>query len=542
MLCGLMLFVVACGYRVSRTGPGRVEVEVRVDGSRSAGELDHAWEYITGSGNAALYIRPGWNDRILAHLKDVHDHLGIQTVRFHGIFLDEVGVYQGPGRYNFANVDKIYDAILATGVKPFVELSFMPEALAACDKHGFPRGYRPNICPPANYEEWGRMIEAFARHVEERYGAAEVRTWQFEVWNEPNLAVFWGGSKEDYFQLYRVTASALKAVDPELKVGGPATSAAADPWIWDLASFCRDNQLPLDFITTHGYSNERLRPFLQDTRAAGLDPVIVPEQGFYYNELRLIRQILTATPYPAAPVYLTEWNSSVAYSYKMNLWPNDHDLPNDAAYMCAGVKKANGYSQGFSHWTHSDVFEEWGLPGEQWPVKNAAFHGGFGLITIDGIHKPSYHAFAFLHRMGRNLLDPQITAAAGAGVDALVTLDNGELRALVWNHLDTIKQQRASGPLVKATITFVNLPESARNKTLHAFRIDVDHGNPFAEWLDMGQPGQLSTEQADRLKKLSDNTLADPGLQAIISGPELSLDFELPPAAVVFFTTDKEGL
>ena len=338
-------------YVIPDTSGRPLEVEIKASASKSSGGLDHAWEFMAGSGHAGFYFRPVWSDRILSHLEDVHHNLGIQTVRFHGIFIDEVEVYQGPGEYNFDNVDRVYDAILATGVKPFIELSYMPEELASCDKRGFVRGYKPFICPPSDYDEWGSMMEAFARHLVERYGIEEVRTWHFEVWNEPNLNIFWGGSKKEYFRLYEVTAKAIKSVDPELKVGGPATSGSIFPWIHDMIKFCDDKDLPLDFISTHGYANELIAPMRYEALKAGEFSLPSFGQGYFYNEVRDIRKCMEGSGRPNLPLYLTEWGSSIAYSYdkKYLLWPNDHDLPNDAAFMCGAVKQANGYTDGFSH-------------------------------------------------------------------------------------------------------------------------------------------------------------------------------------------------
>ncbi len=534
------LIAMGCGagYKIPEISGNSVKVPIVVDASQSAGMLDHSWEVIAGSGHGGLYVREGWSERTLVHLADVHENLGIQMVRFHGIFGDEVGIYRGPGRYDFSRLDRAYDGVLAAGVKPFIELSFTPRELASGMARGFPFGYKPYISPPESYEEWGNMVQAFARHLVERYGLKEVKTWYFEVWNEPNLPVFWGGDMDDYFRLYDVTAKAIKSVHPDLQVGGPSTSQAA--WIWEFLVHCQDENQPLDFISTHGYYNENTSKLMKQANKAGVEFEREQRPGFFYDEVRLINEIMDKSRLGRLPLYITEWNSSIAYSYKMPSifvsWPNDHDLPNDAAFMCKAVKDVNGYTDGFSHWTYSDVFEEWSLPGKRWPVKRGAFHGGFGVITIDGIHKPSYHAFAFLHKMGKDLVKTEVQSPR-KGLDAMATLDSEILSVLVWYWLDTLFEKETGGPEAVVTLRLENLPVELIGKNIYAYRIDTRHGNTFEEWLNMGKPGKLTRRQVARLKEISDSTIRSQDLDRNIEGSNMTIEFSLPPAGVVFIST-----
>ncbi len=539
----LTLLFVAClwlaigcggGYKTPLVQTPGTPVVININAADSAGQLDHAWEFIAGSGHAGLYIREGWSDKMLAHLGDVHDNLGIQMVRFHGIFLDEVGIYQGPGNYDFSRSDRVFDGILAAGVKPFLELSFVPREMASGWARGFPLGYKPYISPPESYQEWANMVGALVEHLVERYGIDEVRTWYFEVWNEPNLPFFWSGDMDDYMLLYDLTAAAVKAVDPGLRVGGPSTSQGE--WIWDLLEHCRKTGTPVDFITTHVYGTEDTSKQQGQSESAGVSFKINEQGRVFYEQVRQSNKIIQAGEQGPLPLFITEWNSSVVYSYKMFPGFNDHDLPNDAAFMCKAVKDVNGQTAGFSHWTYSDVFEEWGMPGEHWPIKNPTFHGGFGLITVDGIHKPSYHAFTFLHRLGTNMLDTQVIADR-QGIDALATLDEGKLGILVWYYLDTMIERETKGPVAQTELNLNNLPRSLMGKKLIAYRIDQDHGNPFAEWIEMGKPKQLPAAQLDQLKSTSDDTLRAPESDSEIDGENLTLSFELPPAGIIFLTT-----
>lgn len=242
-------------------GMVREMINIGIDSNAQKHLFCRHWQFGIGSGHAALALRSDY----ITLLKKVREELGITYVRFHGIFNEDMDVVRslkdilpirGAERfveYNFEKIGTAYDNILSCSMKPFVELSFMPELLAGgSTKSGL--FYRPNITPPADYEQWGRFIERFIRYLTGRYGIEEVADWYFEVWNEPDLGVFFDGKKEDYFKLYEVTVRAVKTVDERLRVGGPATSASK--WIGSFLEYCRVNHTPLDFVSTHQYAGD----------------------------------------------------------------------------------------------------------------------------------------------------------------------------------------------------------------------------------------------------------------------------------------------
>ncbi len=205
---------------------------MRIDARAAASEFPHFWEQMFGSGRAILTLRESYRKDVRA-VKEVTD---FRYVRFHAILHDEVGVYNedehGNPVYNFSYVDEIYDGLLKNGVRPFVEISFMPKKLAFNPDALHPFWYKQNVSPPKSYGKWDGLITALARHLVERYGIEEVAQWYFEVWNEPNID-FWNGipRERSYFELYDHTVRALKAVNPRIRVGGPSTAAAA--WVDD---------------------------------------------------------------------------------------------------------------------------------------------------------------------------------------------------------------------------------------------------------------------------------------------------------------------
>src|SRR5580658_1724874 len=234
--------------------------EVRIDASAPVTPFPHFWEKMFGSGRAILTLRDSYI-RDLDAVKAVTD---FRYVRFHAILHDEVGVYNedehGNPVYNFAYVDQIYDGLLKNGVRPVVEISFMPKKLAFNPDALHPFWYKQNVSPPKSWEAWDGLMKHFAQHLVDRYGIDEVSQWYFEVWNEPNID-FWNGipRQQSYFELYEHTARDVKGVNSRLRVGGPATAAAS--WVGEFLRFTADNHVPVDFVSTHGYADDTTENF-----------------------------------------------------------------------------------------------------------------------------------------------------------------------------------------------------------------------------------------------------------------------------------------
>src|SRR5213080_1423183 len=231
--------------------PAQVE-SITVDAAAPTQPFPHFWERMFGSGRAVLSLRESYRE----DLRAVRAVTAVAYVRFHAILHDEVGVYsedsKGAPVYNFSYIDQIYDGLLANGVRPLIELGFMPRQLAGADiRQSF--WYRPVVAPPKDYGRWDALIGAFAGHLVDRYGIGEVSRWYFEVWNEPNLD-FWGGEprQSTYWTLYDHTARALKAVDPRLRVGGPGVHRA-------LRARARPGRFRLDARLRRRYRAGRLR-------------------------------------------------------------------------------------------------------------------------------------------------------------------------------------------------------------------------------------------------------------------------------------------
>jgi xylan 1,4-beta-xylosidase len=355
-------------------------------------------------------------------------------------------------------------------MKPFVELSFMPAALASGKKTVF--NYQGNVTPPRDFKEWASLISRLVSHWVDRYGIDEVREWFFEVWNEPNLKSFWTGTQRDYFKLYRYTAEAIKKVDASLRVGGPAT--AKSEWIEEFVDFCERRNLPADFISTHHYP----------TDAFG-SPDDNTEEQLFRSQRGLMRQVAqdTLRHSRGRPVYYTEWNSSSN--------PRDplHDEPYAAAFVVSTILEAKGLVEGYSFWTFTDIFEENYFP-------SSPFHGGFGLLTLHGIPKPTYRAFELLHQVG----DQQfLVDGLHETVDCFVIGKASALTILLTNHTTpghSIEKERIQ-------IKLSNAPEPA---TAHIQRIDDQNANAKRVWEEMGQPEYLAASDVERLEAASSLT------------------------------------
>jgi xylan 1,4-beta-xylosidase len=491
------------------------EVQIRVDAARIVGPLDHKWEIALGSEHLSYMFKGDLNEHIKAAgdglragNKLAHDTLGIRYIRAHGIFMDDPSVYTedaaGNPHYDWTKVDKLYDIVRADGMKPFVELSFMPAALAA--NPGAPKifKYQASSSPPKDYRKWQALVAALAQHLIDRYGREEVESWPFEVWNEPDLRgspMFWSGSRDDYFRLYDYSAAGLKSVDSDLKVGGPvaAFTTFQEPF---LRHVTRENfatggkNVPLDFLDLHNYylPAADYRPLL---RRYGLGDI---------------------------PIYFTEWGISPEYGDKVS------DMAYSAAVTVSGIDDSIDQVTSISYWTASDYFEESGDP-------KALFHGGFGLIGLEGLRKPRYWVYYMLHQLGTERLD---VSGSGDGFGGLVKSlsarsSDGSIEILLSNATPQQRKAAGSAPLDRhVSLTVSGLTPGASYRLEHN-RIDNDHSNVYGAWQAMGSPKwpdasqMASLHQRDALQILT----APATLTANQQG-EVTLDFDLPMPAVSF--------
>jgi len=486
------------GARMS-SSPGENVTVFTCNFAQAPKPFPHFWEHTVGSGHAPLALRADWQAQMLR----CHSELGFQYVRFHALLSDDMGTLvceEEKLLYSFLNADRIIDFLLSIGMRPFVELSFMPETLSSGNTTVF--HYQGNVTPPKDYDQWATLIKKLTAHWVERYGIAEVRAWFFEVWNEPNLKAFWTAAQEDYFKLYQYTVKAIKSVDESLKVGGPAT--ADNAWIPEFLNYCKTNALSVDFVSTHHYPTDAFGKLGADTETQlqNMPPGMMQKQA---SKARAEADDL--------PLYYTEWNISSN--------PRDpmHDGPFAAAFVSKIIMEARGLVQGYSFWTFSDIFEENYFP-------SVPFHGGFGLMNLYGIAKPAYRAFELMHRMGTELLEVEGTHP---------TLNAWAIRK---TYAATILICNVAMPRhpIQTEILNLRLSGAPAPQTARIERIDDDHANPRRLWQTMGEPEYLSALQVEQLETAS--VLRKESQLWTHEGGNVDLLVALPPQSVAAVTIE----
>lgn len=463
------------------TTPAASVRAIDIDLSRAGAPIDRAFDLSVGADYSGTLIRPD----SLAQLDTAVRELGFRYVRFHDIFSDAlstVTVRDGKTVYDWTKIDRLYDALLARRIRPFVELGFTPDALKTSSQTIF--YWKGNTSHPRP-DGWAALIDAYVRHLRQRYGAAEVRTWFFEVWNEPNLDGFWEkADKAAYLRLYESSARTIKTIDPALKVGGPATAGAA--WIPDLLDFAATRKVPIDFVTTHTYGVDGgfLDEKGQDDNRLSTNPDSI------VGDVRRVRAQIEASKFAGLPLYFTEWSAS--YN------PRDpvHDSYVSAPFILTKLHGTRGVAQGMSYWTYSDLFEEAGPP-------PTPFHGGFGLMNREGIRKPAWFAYKYLHALkGREI--------AVGDTQALAATDAGRTSVLLWNWQQPA-QTLSNRPFFTRQLPATTAPDAElrlSNLAPGRYRIVVRRtgyraNDAQSRYLEMGSPASLTTAQIAELQSLT---------------------------------------
>jgi xylan 1,4-beta-xylosidase len=499
--------------------PDRV---IKVDFKIVKGPLNTMFRECVGAGRANEGLRADWQQQ-LAYVKK---ECGFRYIRMHGLLTDDMGVYKedknGNPQYNYMYVDVLFDYLLSIGMKPFVELGFMPSALASGSQTIF--WWRGNVTPPKDYNKWEALVRNLTQHFTERYGTEEVKTWYFEVWNEPNLSPgFWTGTQEEYFKLFRYSVNAVKSVNQAYRVGGPATAGAA--WEPEMINFCINNNLPLDFISTHSYGVKQ--GYLDENGNSGtvLDKNTMSVSG----DVLQSRKEITNSSKPDLELHYTEWSASYT--------PADpiHDSYHEAAYILYKLKQVGAAANSMSYWVFTDIFEE-SAP------RFEPFHGGFGLLTIQGINKPAFYAYQFLNRLGNIELD-------NSDSTSWICKDSqGNIQVLAWDFTNTHPGDSVNNQVYyirdlpskskgKLKININNVPEGTYS--LEVYKVGYRCNDAYSTYLSIGKPAQLTKLQVEQIKKQNDGSPISKEILKVKAGTPFSKELDLRENDVYFLNLIK---
>ncbi|HEX7171366.1 MAG TPA: xylan 1,4-beta-xylosidase [Candidatus Limnocylindria bacterium] len=478
-------------------GDGRIRATV--DASRAVGPVHRPWRPMIGSEHLSqLESRETTGGRPIgaefeAALRMAREELGVGAVRAHAILDDDLGTYRevdGRALHDFTGIDRIYDRVLGLGLRPIVELSFMPRDLAS-DPSKTVFDYGAIVSPPRDWDRWASLVADLTAHLVERHGLDEVRHWAFEVWNEANLEVFWSGARDEYLRLYEVSVRAVKSVDRELIVGGPAS--AAGKWVDELLAHCVETGSPIDFVSTHTYGN------------APLD----------------LRPIAARHGFAGLPQWWTEWGAHATHFNPV------HDSPWSAAYLVRGMASAMGRTEALAYWTVSDHFEELGRPPK-------LLHGGFGLLAIGNLRKPRWWGLWMLEQLLEERLD---VAVSGDGAGDMVQVigsrnDAGHVTIVAWNGTVDVAKAGGDARLDRAVSMVISGLPRATYRLRHR-RLDERHSNLVRRWRRLGGGADWPTDpQWDELIGGDVLEELEPPCVLAVADSAIELTFDLPMPSV----------
>lgn len=426
-------------------------------------ELNRIWNFGVNTCHAKLWERSDF----VSHLAKEHRDLGFQYIRCHGILNDDMGVVRADGSFDFDGVFKMVDAVLKAGYMPFMELSSMPSRLASGENSICFYKFRTD--PPKEWSRWFDLIHELMLALTRRYGCDNVKKWYFEVWNEPDIS-FWNGTQEEYFKLYDLSRKAIKAVCREYRVGGPATSKTA--WLPDFCSHVSrpsaddpEEGIRCDFVSSHAYPSDAA--FLNGANG----DVLLEEASVMRTLFAKARKVIDAVLSPEIPLICGEWNSS-AGPLAFN-----HDECGNGPFVCKVMTELSEICAGSMYWNATDIYEECNFHYQP-------FHGGYGLINVNGLYKAAGHAFRFLNQLaGRKVYSEFEHRSEEFG--AVAALDGKTLHALVWNY------RRPNAETRNLSFQISGLPEII---DCQIEKVLPCKGSAYERWRELGAPDFIDLE------------------------------------------------
>lgn len=448
---------------------------------------------------------------------------------------------EGKPIYSWTIVDRIFDTYHELGIKPLVEIGFMPEALSTHPepyRHNFPKGtiFTGWAYPPKDYRKWGELVFQFVAHLRERYGEAETKSWRWEIWNEPDIE-YWKGTPEEYFQLYDVSTAAILRALPGADVGGPDTTGPAAPnaaaFLKEFLEHCAHGNnfatgkagSPLDFVSFHPKGTTK---WVDGHVEMGLARQLASiDAGF--------RIVASLPKYRQMPIVLGESDPEGCAACSARVYPQNgyRNRPQYASYTAATLGAIYELAQregirfaGAVTW----AFEFEGQP----------YFEGFRALATNGIDKPIVNLFRMFGLLGSE----RVNATSSGGLSADAILKGGvrgqpdinviaarkehEVEILIWNYHDDDISIAPS----QVELQVNGLPAAGQRASVEHFRIDDQHSDAFTAWKAMGSPEKPTSEQYEQLERAGQlQLLKSPGFVNLKEGAA-HLEFTLPREAV----------
>ncbi|MBR3524413.1 MAG: xylan 1,4-beta-xylosidase [Lachnospiraceae bacterium] len=463
-------------------------------------------DYCVGTGRLGLAL----TEEYLKELAYVQEMIGFSYIRGHGLFSDDVSIYheyeengETKIEYNYTYIDRIFDRYLELGIRPYLELGFMPGQLASGSQTIF--YWKGNTTPPKDYKKWTDMVVALLDHLKKRYGD-EVTGWPIEVWNEPNLPGFWyKADMEEYFRLFKESFTAIKAYDSRFQVGGPAICGVRDAeWIKAFLEFCKKEGLRPDRITRHHYTVEFPERIGHYDYSKLEDPVM------RFENLQSTRDIVDSyEEFKGLPIHLTEFSTS--YTPRGVI----HDTNLNAAYLAGQLAGLGDVNEAYSYWTFGDVFEEQGVP-------HSLFHGGFGMVAAGNIPKPCFWTFLFFKKLKQFSKDCVYRDSS-----AVIVKSETGYAGILWNidGEDRVKE--------------LTLPLPEGEYTLVLNTVDEKSCNPLKLWHDLGEPAYPTKDETALIKSAAQPLVESAVVKA--EGGAAGISVSVNKNGVVYFTLEKRN-
>lgn len=486
--------------------------------SNAKGKFVHTFQKSTSIGRAKEILFSE-NQKILKHIQE---KVGFEYLGFHGLLDDEMMLYSedinGNPELSFSLIDATFDFLKSIKLKPILELSFMPKALASNQQH--PAYYTGSIISlPYDVNKWNYMIRGLMNHLMDRYGDEEVITWPIYLWSTPDLDTTHLGEEglDDYNKLYYETWKTIKSCNPMLQVGAPNfinRSMEDGKYLSDFISFARTNNCMPDFLCMNYFSMSDSQA-ISNLSQTQTNMLLQSSPNAFSETLDKVNCNLENLRINHLPLYICEWNSSISHRELLN------DTVFKSAYIVKNLLENHNRFHSVTYWALSDLLEEVKLSGNQ-------FHGGLGLFTFDGMPKASYYAYELLAQLGDQLV------ASGDGF--FMTRSTSEWQILLYNY-HHYSNLYASGELFDMTPTnrytpfdithtqkFVipleNIPDG--NYTLSETIVNREHGSSFDKWVELGAETLVDYKEQQYLSsssipKMTRKVVAVENTQLIIS-------------------------